>query len=108
MTSFYILLIIQSGTEQGIDVFLESLPFNGTLWSSLLTFFGLVTAVGMAGNWRGAVGTGSLVSFCLWVFGAISFVTIGEGPTVVLLLAPFLLFFAYLFLGATIRDRNQA
>jgi hypothetical protein len=108
VTAFVMLLIIQSGTEQGIDEFLAALPFNGIVWTLLLVLAGLTTAVGMAANWQSAVGVGSFISFCLWVFGSISFVAVGSGTTVVVLTAPLMVFFAYLFLGVALRDRPQA
>lgn len=108
VTAFVMLLIIQSGTEQGVDEFLNALPFNGIVWTLLLVLAGLTTAVGMAANWQSAVGVGSFTSFCLWVFGSISFVTVGSGTTVVVLTAPLMVFFAYLFLGVALRDRSQA
>src|SRR6478752_1093294 len=97
ITAFILMLLIQAGTEKGLDQFLASLPFNGVLWSLLLVLAGLTTAVGMAAGWQSAVGVGAFASFCLWVFGAISFATVGAGTTVIILIAPLMIFFAYLF-----------
>jgi hypothetical protein len=107
-TAFIMLLVVESGTDKSLDEFMSVLPFDGTVWTFLLVLAGLTTAIGMAAGWQSAVGVGSMSSFMLWVFGAISFASTGNAGLVIVLIAPIMIFFAYLFLGVAFRDRPQA
>lgn len=101
------LLQLMGGSPEAVE-FLSNLPLNGYLWTGGLILTGLFKMFGMAFHKDWAVSWGSFVAFCLWVFGMITFIILGNAVTVVLLIAPIMVFNAYLFLGATLRERPQA
>lgn len=88
--------------------FLSNLPLNGYVWTGGLITTGLIKMYGMAFSKDFAVRCGSFIAFCLWVFGLITFCIVGNAVTVILLIIPILLFNAYLFLSATLREEPQA
>lgn len=100
--------IIQEGVDPGLEKFLDALPFiDPMLWVSLIALSGIALMLGMFIDSDGLVGTSAFVSFACWVFGMITFALLGNVQTIVLLIAPFLIFFAYIFLAAFLRDRNR-
>jgi hypothetical protein len=103
-----LLLITHSGSDPETAKFLAELPLNGFAWTIGLIVTGIVKMLGMAFHKDKAVWWGSLVAFCLWVFGLITFCIVGNAATVILLIIPIMVFNAYLFLSVAIRDCDQA
>ena len=109
ITAVFLFVAINGGANANeIQTFLVAMPLDEAFWSFLLIVTGLFKMYGMARDSRTAVGIGSFVAFCLWVFGLIAFITVGNSATVVLLILPIMIFNAYLFLGVAFRERMQA
>lgn len=114
----WILLFISTGIAAVMAVYIVTRPeqlaafnnalliFDGVLWASLLTIACVMTGIFLSVRNHKWSSYCSFASFCLWVFGALSFWAIGSPATVVLLVLPLLVFHAYLFLGPVLRDRN--
>lgn len=103
-----LVMIATGGNDPEIAEFLSELPLNGYLWAGGLVVTGLIKMFGMAFHRDKAVSWGALLAFCLWVFGLLTFIFIGNAATVILLIIPIMTFNAYLFLGATLREGPQA
>jgi hypothetical protein len=101
-----LLMIIGGGPE--VQDLLAHLPLNGYFWAGGLVATGLIKMYGMATGHEVAVKWGSFVAFLLWVFGLLTFIFIGNAVTVILLILPIMIFNAYLFLGVTLRENNEA
>jgi hypothetical protein len=108
--SAIILLLLISSQPHDPDTaeFLSKLPLNGYAWTVGLTITGFVKMFGMAFHKDKAVAYGAFFAFCLWVFGFLTFIFVGNTITVILLILPIMVFNAYLFLGATLREHPQA
>ena len=90
-----------------LEEFTNALPlFDGLLWTALLSISALLTGLFLALKRHKWASYSSFSSFCLWVFGALSFWAIEGQSTVILIVLPLLVFHAYLFLGPVLRDRN--
>lgn len=99
---------IKDGTGEGLDDFLKVLPvIDPLLWASLIAVTGVVLMLGMLIDSDIMVGISAFTSFVLWVFGALAFVLLGSVATLVILIIPFLLFFAYIFVATFVRDNNR-
>jgi len=106
--SMMLILIATGDNNPEMAEFLSKLPLNGYLWAGGLVVTGLFKMFGMAFHKDRAVSWGALIAFCLWVFGLLTFIFIGNAATVILLILPIMIFNAYLFLGATLRDGPRA
>mgnify|MGYP003296169473 CR=1 FL=1 len=104
-----ITMFVQLG-DHSPDVveFLSTLPLNGYAWTGGLIITGFMKMFGMAFHKDRIVWLGSLIAFCLWVFGLLTFILLGNAVTVILLIAPILIFNAYLFLSVTLREGSGA
>lgn len=103
----FILIASGEGATPGLREFLSVLPVNGYFWSGGLIITGITKIYGMATGKERAVVYGSFFAFCLWVFGAIAFLLSGNAVSVILLILPFMIFNAFLFLGALLREESQ-
>ena len=103
-TAAILLIIIATDQSPEVVDFLSKLPLNGFLWAGGLLISGLVKIYGMAFSKDLIVARGAMLAFCLWVFGLLT----GNAVTVILLILPIMIFNAYMFLGATLRDGPQA
>jgi hypothetical protein len=89
------------------NAFIENLPFDGKIWAISLGVANLLTAVGMVRDTtrKWFIRTGSFASFCLWIFGTISFAQDG-GIFIPILSAPLMIVFAYVYL-ASLERKDQ-
>lgn len=72
-------------------------------WSVLLTVGNLLVLLGILVKSRLTVQVGSMLAFCMWVFGSISFCLTGQFTTFLVITLPYLIFFAYIYLAAFFR-----
>lgn len=72
-------------------------------WSLVLTIGNLLVLIGVMVRSRLSVQVGAMLTFCMWVFGSISFCLTGQIPTFLVVTLPYLLFFAYIYLAAFFR-----
>lgn len=102
------LIVAQIAFAGTPNAFVDALPFDGQLWSVLLTLSSLAAIVGMAKDTerRILVRVGSFASFCLWIFGTISFASSGV-VFIPIISAPLLIVFAYIYLASLIREKRQ-
>jgi hypothetical protein len=106
-TAIIMLVTIIDGSSPGLSEFLSALPVNGFIWSGALIITGFTKIYGMAFRKDGVVAYGSFIAFCLWVFGAIAFLLSGNAINVIILILPLMVFNAFLFLGALLREESQ-
>jgi hypothetical protein len=99
--------LVLAGTVAAIAIdgapnaFISNLPFDGKLWSFALLLANLSAMIGMIKDTskKWFVRTGSFLSFCLWIFGTISFAQDG-GIFIPILSAPLMIVFAYIYLAS--------
>lgn len=72
-------------------------------WALIVTVGNILTIIGVLTRNRPAVQIGSMMAFCMWVFASISFCLTGQIPTFLVIILPYLLFFAYMYLAAFFR-----
>lgn len=108
VTGLIMASIIREGTEPTLEKFLEALPLiDPLLWSSSIALAAVALMLGMFIDSDMLVGISAFISFALWVFGMIAFILLGNVQTVVILIIPFLIFFAYIFVAAFVRDTKR-
>lgn len=90
--------------DPAIASFSESLPFGGVLWGGAVAICGVSSMYGMARFSKWPLRFGSMGSFVLWVFGAISFARAGGLANVFIFAGPMLLFWAYKYLATYVRE----
>lgn len=105
--SFFVgvIVLIYSLTNPALIIeFTKTLPFHGLAWSPLVVIGSLLTMVGMGRANEWLVRKSSILNFCLWVFGAVSFYAAGGIGNVLIFGAPMLIFWAYTYLAAYFRE----
>jgi len=103
----YIALFLLLFTATGLGPFGAALPFSGYMWAPLITVSTSATIVGLI--WMKRVFLlryGAFVSFIMWILGGIAFATSGQVITAVIVAAPWLLFYAYVYLASFFRDQT--
>lgn len=100
-------IVAQIAYSNTANAFVAALPFDGKVWSTLLAISSLSAIIGMIKDTKRMwfVRTGAFVSFCLWIFGTISFVSSGA-VFIFLLSAPLLIVFAYVYLASLQRKQQ--
>jgi len=84
--------------------FFMALPLSGKLMGPAVLIGGLAVMWGMAKNDSTYVKWGSFVSFCLWLFVGFALFIDGGIISFLLLPLPLLIFWAYKYLAATVRE----
>lgn len=90
-------------TEVSSSPFATRLLLDILPWSVLLTVGNLLVLMGILIKSRFSVQVGSMLAFCMWVFGSISFCLTGQFTTFLVITLPYLIFFAYIYLAAFFR-----
>lgn len=99
----YIVFSYALSRDPRIADFASALPFGGVVWGSLLILAGLCSMFSMAFGSKHGQQAGSMGSFILWIFGAISFAQDGFAD-VVIFAGPMLVFWAYKYLATFVRE----
>jgi hypothetical protein len=87
-----------------IAEFVKPLPFEGFVWGSLLGGAGVVAMLGMGLDKARLVRIGSFLSFCMWIFGAVSFYAAGGIGNIIIFAGPMLIYWAYKYLASYVRE----
>lgn len=89
----------------GLGAFGEGLFLSGGIWVPLEIIASTATIIGLIVK-RATffLRWGAFFSFILWVFGCISFAITGNIITSVVVVAPWLIFYAYVYLASFFRD----
>lgn len=91
----------------GLEEFGEALPVDGYIWVPSLIVTTTATVIGMFIKKRTAfLKYGAFGSFCAWIFGGMGFVESGQTLTAVVVVAPWMLFYAYVYLASLFRDET--
>lgn len=109
LTSIVLFGQIMNPATPGLAEFDAAMPFiNEAVWAGGLILSSVALMIGMAKHWLNFIRYGSMTCFVLWAFGATAFILLGQGITIVILIAPIMLFLAYMFLAAILREDTQA
>lgn len=84
--------------------FVAPLPFHGWAWAILLAFGGVLAMFGMALDKPKFVRIGSFLSFCMWIFGAITLYISGGIGNIIIFAGPMLIYWAYKYLASYVRE----
>ena len=91
----------------GLGTFGAALPFTGFIWVPLLLLGTNATVFGMLfQRAHKALVYGSFLSFAMWIFGAIAFIASGQALTAGVVVLPWLIFYAYIYLASFFRDET--
>lgn len=91
----------------GLGPFGVALPFSGNLWVPLLLLGTNATVYGMVRRKANrALEWGSFLSFIMWVFGGVAFLGSGQAVTFFVVVCPWLIFYAYIYLASHFRDET--
>jgi hypothetical protein len=92
----------------GLGGFGDILPFGGILFGSALLAGCLSVMVGMIRKSRDLTKWSSAATLGVWVFGTVLFAaTPGGGLNIVLLVAPWMVYFVYMYLAAIFRVKHM-
>lgn len=103
--AYIAIFLILTGT--GLGPFGTALLFNGLLWSVLLALGATMTVAGMI--WKRLcfwLRWGSFLSFSMWIFGGLAFILAGQAITTFVVVIPWLIFYAYIYLASFFRDET--
>ena len=81
--------------------------FNPLVWVCLILISSIIKMAGMALRNANIVAFGAFWAFVLWVFGITAFLAIDGFTTVILLVAPIVVFNAWLFIGTRVRETSN-
>jgi len=97
------LFLLLTGT--GLGTFGEGLFLSGAIWVPLEIIGATSVIIGLIAR-RATLFLrwGAFLSFILWVFGAMSFVISGQAITSFVVVGPWLVFYAYVYLASFFRD----
>jgi hypothetical protein len=91
----------------GLGAFGEELILGALLWSSLMVVSTTATIIGLIFAKRiWLLRSGAFFSFTLWIFGALAFALAGQAITSVIVVIPWLLFYAYVYLASFFRQQT--
>lgn len=103
--AYIAIFLILVGT--GLGTFGAALLFDGLLWSGLLALGSTSAIVGMI--WKSRtfwLRWGAFLAFAMLVFGGIAFVLAGQTVTTIIVVVPWLLFYAYIYLASFFRNET--
>lgn len=97
------LFLLLNGT--GLGTFGEGLLFSAIVWVILEIIGSTATIVGlMVRKATLFLRWGAFLSFLMWIFGGVSFAVTGQAITAAVVVAPWLIFYAYVYLASFFRD----
>lgn len=108
VASVVLFVQITDPSTPGLTEFHNAMPvINEIFWAGAMVVSSITLMLGMAKHWTSFIRYGSMAGFVLWVFGATAFILLGQGTTIAILVAPLMLFLAYMFLAALLRKDTQ-
>lgn len=94
-------------TAAGLGPFGAALPVTGFLWTPLIFLATTATVVGLVWVRRiNFLRYGAFGSFVLWIFGGVAFIASGQALTAGVVILPWLIFYAYIYLASFFRDET--
>lgn len=103
----FIILFYFATNPVGLGAFGTALAFNGVIWTLLLCAGTSATILGLIwARFRLLLRWGAFLSFAMWIFGGLAFILAGQAVTTFIVVLPWLLFYAYVYLASFFRDET--